>query len=338
MARVILTTWVLVAAGCAGPAEFVHRPAEPISWPHVDAMPRVDLVFVYGGSEDVVRHSGFFAWLARILGGEDEVHLVSPAGTCHVGEFLWIADPGAACVHRLSLDSGEHLQFSGAEEHPFATPIGIADAGDGGVYVTDSGSGFVTQLAPDGTVARCFGGPELTGRPTGICFDRARQRLLVVDTTGCRLQVFDPEGRWLETAGSRGTEPGQYNYPTHAALTPDGGVIVVDSLNFRVQRLSPDLQPLGAFGRVGRGPGDFANPKGVAVDRADRVWVVDSMFDNVQVFDPQGQLLLAVASSGNADGQLYLPTGIHVDADNRIFVSDAGNSRIQVMQLQDGTK
>jgi sugar lactone lactonase YvrE len=338
MPRLVLALSSLIAAACAGPAEFVHRPKEPVAWPYADATPRVELELVYGGSQDVVRHPGFFAWLANAFGGENEVHLVSPAGMCHIGEMLWIADPGAACVHRLSFVSGEHLQFAGSTEHPFATPIGVANAGDGGIYVTDSGTGYVTQLTAEGNATRCFGGPELAGRPTGICFDRARRQLVVVDTTGCRLHVFDAEGKWIRSVGTRGTEPGQFNYPTHADLMRDGGIVVVDSLNFRVQRLSPDLEPVASFGRVGRGPGDFANPKGVAVDAADRIWVVDSMFDNVQVFDPDGRLLLAVGSSGNADGQLYLPTGIHIDADGRIHVADAGNSRIQILLLKEGVQ
>lgn len=338
MPRLVLAASLLFATACAAPAEFVHRPKEPVAWPYPEAVPRVELELLYGGSQDVVRHPGFFGWLAGVFGGDDEVRLVSPAGMCRAGEMLWIADPGAACVHRLSFESGDLLQFAGSAEHPFVTPIGLADAGDGGVYVTDSGSGYVTRLTADGKAARCFGGPELTGRPTGICFDRARQQLVVVDTTGCRLHVFDPDGKWLRTAGTRGTEPGQFNYPTYADLTRDGGIVVVDSLNFRVQRLSPELEPVAAFGRVGRGPGDFANPKGVAVDAADRIWVVDSMFDNVQVFDPEGRLLLAVGSSGNADGQLYLPTAIHVAADGRVHVADAGNSRIQILLLKDGVQ
>lgn len=335
-ASVVAAFAIGLLAGCAGPTEFVNRPPRPMAWPATDAVPRVDLEFLYGGTQDTVRHPGFFGWIARLFVGEEEQRLVSPAGLASDGDVLWIADPGAKCVHRLSLSTGDHRQTTGLPDQRFETPIGVAVLPDGRAVVTDATKSMLTILGSDGEPQRAFGGPGVVERPTGICTDRARDRLLVVDTVGCRLVAFDYEGRLLATVGGRGTEPGSFNYPTNLALLSDGRVAVVDSLNFRVQLLSPDLEPVGSFGRVGRGPGDFANPKGVAVDRGDHIYVVDSMFDNFQIFDAQGQLLLAVASSGNGPGELYLPTGIHIDGGDRIFVSDAGNSRIQVMQLHGG--
>ncbi|MGE3171069.1 MAG: hypothetical protein AB7O97_00495 [Planctomycetota bacterium] len=321
---------------CAAPAEFTNRPPEPLAWPAPDAVPRVELEFAYGRTSDAVRHPGFWSGLLRVFVGEEQAQLVSPTGLCAQGEVLWIADAGAACVHRLSLDSGEHLVLRGHDEHPFHTPVGVAAAPDGRVYVSDAGNAWITVLDDDGRAERCFGGPEVIGRPTGVCYDAERERLLVVDTTGCRLLAFAPDGALRASVGERGTEPGQFNFPTNLAQASDGRVVVVDSMNFRVQVLTPDLRPLHAFGRVGRGPGDFANPKGVALDTADHVYVVDSMFDNFQIFDLQGQLLLAVASTGQGHGQLYLPTGIHIDRTDRIFVADAGNSRVHVMRLHGG--
>lgn len=326
--------WLLLASACAAPAEFLRRPPQPISWPSAASTPRVDLQFAYGGTQDAVRHPGFFGWLVSFAAGEREERFVSPAGLTVAGDVLWIADPGAGCVHRVSLATGEHRHFAGSEANPFVTPIGVAALPDGSVFVSDAASSMITMLDADGEPLRSFGGPGVVGRPTGICFDEALGRLLVVDTVGCRLLAFDIEGRQLAATGERGTAPGQFNYPTNLALASDGRVVVVDSLNFRIQVLSSELQPLSCFGRVGRGPGDFSNPKGVAVDSRDNVYVVDSMFDNFQIFDLQGQLLLAVASSGFGLGELYLPTGIHIDRFDRIFVSDAGNSRIQAMQLQ----
>ncbi|MBI5852264.1 MAG: hypothetical protein HZB39_14715 [Planctomycetes bacterium] len=281
------------------------------------------------------RHPGVIGWLAEVIAGEEEAHFVSPGGLARSGDVLWITDPGGACVHRLSLATGEHRIVLGLAEQPFLTPVGVAVAPDGRAFVTDAARAVITMLDASGRALRCFGVPGIAMRPTGICFDEHRARLLVLDTVGCKLHVFDPEGNWLRAAGERGTEIGQFNYPTNLALASDGRVLIVDSLNFRIQVLSPELEPVGAFGRVGRGPGDFSNPKGIAVDSRDNIYVVDSMFDNVQIFDGEGRLLLAVATTGQDLGQLYLPTGIHIDGFDRLYVSDSGNSRIQVMRLED---
>lgn len=339
-ARSAKLTFALLFAigGCAAPPEYVNRPASPIAWPAPDAVPRVDLDYAYGGTHDVVRHPGFFGWFGSLLVGEAETRFVSPSGLTLSGDVLWVADPGGACVHRVSLATGEHERITGNDENPFVTPIGVAAMPNGKVFVSDAGTARITVLDPDGVAIRWFGGPDVIERPTGICFDEDRARVLVVDTVGCKIIAFDPEGETIATAGKRGVAAGQFNYPTNLALTSDGHVVVVDSLNYRVQVLTPDFRPVTAFGQVGRGPGDFSSPKGIAVDSHDNVYVVDSMFDNIQIFDLRGQLLLAVASSGHALGQLYLATGIHIDGFDRIYVSDAGNSRIQVMQLQGGSQ
>lgn len=325
--------WTTTA--CMAPPEFIRRPEQPLAWPSPDARPRIELEFAYGGSQDVERHLGVMGWLAELVAGAEEAHFVSPGGLARSGDVLWITDPGGACVHRLSFATGEHRIISGLAEQPFVTPVGVAVAPDGRAFVTDAASAMITMLDANGRALRCFGGPGLVARPTGICFDEHRARLLVLDTVGCKLHVFDPEGKWLQAAGERGTDVGQFNYPTNLALASDGRVLIVDSLNFRIQVLSPELEAVGAFGRVGRGPGDFSNPKGIAVDSRDNIYVVDSMFDNVQIFDREGRLLLAVAATGQDLGKLYLPTGIHIDGFDRIYVSDSGNSRIQVMRLED---
>lgn len=329
----VIAPLAAILAACAGPAEFVNRPQQPIAWPAIDAMPRVQFEFAYGSSADVVRHPGFFGWFSSLIAGDDEVAMMSPASIAHLGELLFVTDPGAGCVHRISLDDGSHLFLRGTTEHPFATPVGVAATPDGTMFVTDAATGYVTRLDRDGNASAAFGGPESTGRPTGIAYDRSRDRFVAVDTTGCRLLVLSRDGQILATHGRRGAAPGEFNYPTHVAVANDGRIAVVDSLNFRVQQFSPEFEFLHAFGTVGRGPGEFANPKGIAIDSGGNLHVVDSMFDNFQIFDRDGQLLLAVGTSGHDLGQMYLPNGIHIDADDRIWVADGGNGRVQVMQL-----
>jgi sugar lactone lactonase YvrE len=183
---------ILGVAACAGPAEFVWRTAEPIAWPSV-ADQRVVLEFGYHDTEDVERHHGFWAGLSEFFLGSARRELVAPRGLAWSGDdVLWIADAGSGAVHRLSLSSGEHTVLEGSEEEPFESPIGVAAHPDGRVFVTDSARSRVVTLADDGSVLAGFGDAEELGRPTGIAYDARLDRLLVVDTVGCRVLALAP--------------------------------------------------------------------------------------------------------------------------------------------------
>jgi len=66
--------------------------------------------------------------------------------------FVWVTDPTKNKVHRYSLKGGEHKAFdkgfAGSAAASFNLPTGVAVAGDGTVYITDSGSGRVLTLKP----------------------------------------------------------------------------------------------------------------------------------------------------------------------------------------------
>lgn len=328
--RLVPATLLLLTA-CAGPTEWLGRAPEPIQWPGGQHPPRIEFVLSYRGSMDVARHPGFWSSLGGILTGTDELELISPSGLAwSPPDRLWVADPGLGAVHRIDLLTGEHLVIRGSDAEPMPMPVGVTVGEGGEVFVSDSSRARVLVLDAGGSLLRAFGSEQELGRPTGLAWDPVRHRLLVVDTTGCRVLALDANGKPELQVGGRGTQPGQFNFPTNLAIAADGHVFVVDSLNYRVQELDENLQPRGNFGSVGRGPGCFSSPKGVALDRDGHVYVVDAMFDNVQIFQPNGQLLLPFGSHGSTPGQLQLPAGICIDANDRIFVADPGNGRIQI--------
>ncbi|MFO1078078.1 MAG: hypothetical protein U1E73_10200 [Planctomycetota bacterium] len=319
------------AAACSGPTVFLRRPASAVVWPPVPEPPRIELVLAYHGSDDVERHPGFWAKLGEWLAGAADHALASPGSLAlDAADRLWVADAGQSAVHRIDLATGEHAVFKGSDAEPMVTPVGIAPAPDGRVFVSDSTRSRILVLDDAGEIVHAFGDPEHLGRPTGIAWDAPHQRLLVLDTVGCRVLALDAEGNLLQAAGARGTALGEYNFPTHVALAADGRVLVTDSMNFRVQVLGPDLVARSQFGSVGRGPGTFAAPKGIALDSEGHVYVADSMFDNVQVFADDGQLLLAFGQHGSGLGDLALPRGLWIDGQDRIFVCDGGNARVQI--------
>ena len=265
---------------------------------------------------------------ARVFGSGESPRLVRPLGVAVCGDRVLVCDPGAACVHVLDGRDSSYVRIP--RKGRIAVPVDAACDGEGRVFVSDAKTATVTCYDARGRAL--YRVDHAFGRPTGLVFDRKAHRLYVVDTTHHCIVACDPDGAGAVTIGSRGGQPGRFNFPVAIRRAPDGSLLVVDSMNFRVQRLSPHGDVLGVFGRPGDGAGDMARPKGVASDRLGHVYVVDALFDAVQVFDETGRLLLGFGESGQGPAQFWLPAGIAIDDHDRIYVADSYNGRVQVFR------
>jgi len=272
----------------------------------------------------------------QLFVGRKEPVMIRPAaiGGNRSG-LIAVADPGVPTIHIYDFAASRYAQPGEETARRLRSPVGIAVAPDGRIFVADSQQGQVLVLGPSGDFLDEWGAGVLQ-RPTGVALDLSADRLFVVDAILNEVLCFDRNGQLTNRFGERGLQPGQFNYPIHAALTPDGRLCLTDSMNFRVQVLSPQGEPQLAFGSAGDSGGDFTRPKGIGTDSSGRYYVVDAAFENVQIFDPEGRLLLAFGAPGTGPGELSLPTGIYLGPSNRIYVADSYNSRVQVFQLLGG--
>jgi DNA-binding beta-propeller fold protein YncE len=179
----------------------------------------------------------------------------------------------------------------------------------------------------DGAPLGSFGAGIL-GRPTGLARDHSGH-IYVADSGEHDVKVFDLEGGLLKRIGNRGKAPGEFNGPTHLAVSSDR-LYVADTLNARVQSLTLDGEPVRAYGRRGLYVGNLTRPKGIAVDSSDNLYVVESYFDHLLVFGESGRFLLPIGGHGSAAGQFFLPAGAWSDARGRIFVADMFNGRVSI--------
>jgi DNA-binding beta-propeller fold protein YncE len=113
-------------------------------------------------------------------------------------------------------------------------------------------------------------------------------RVYVVDGGNFRIQVFSPEGKYLQTFGAIGRRSGQFSRPKEAAIDALGNLYVVDTAFGNFQMFDPQGQLLINVGLRGNRdePGRFMLPSGIAVDRDGRVYMVDQFFRKVEVFRP----------------------------------------------------
>jgi hypothetical protein len=170
-------------------------------------------------------------------------------------------------------------------------------------------------------------------QPTGIAYSVLSNEIWVVETGAHRIQIFTEKGALVKSIGSRGSKPGEFNYPTAIWIDKNGKAYIIDSMNFRIQVFDSAGKLISVFGEPGDASGYFARPKGIAVDSFGNIYITDALFHTVQLFDLAGNYLYNFGEQGRAEGQFWMPSGIFIDENNFIYIADSYNSRIQVFQL-----
>ncbi|MBI4269807.1 MAG: hypothetical protein HY615_05690 [Candidatus Rokubacteria bacterium] len=197
-------------------------------------------------------------------------------------------------------------------------PAGIAiDRVRGRIYVADTGRTkstehtikvFDTTGTRIGTIGRRKGDqPGQFLFPTYVTVDQAGN-VYVTDTLNSRVQVFDPDGRYVKTFGQRGNAWGMFDKPKGVALDSFGNVYVADSGWSNVQIFNQKGQILLFFGGRGPIPGMLKNPTAVAIDQNNRIYVADYLNHRVEVYQ--------VVNTSATDSYLE-PTGASKGGDTR---------------------
>jgi sugar lactone lactonase YvrE len=333
----MLLLGLLLTSGCdrGGRAPAAGAELPELTWPAPPARPRIRFVHTVAGPADVGIRPSFWQRVGGILAGREPETFVRPAGVASRDGVLYVADPGAPALWILDGRAGRSRRVADVDGHPLVSPVAVALAPAGQVFLADSALARIFRLDGAGRATGSLTHPGLR-RPAGLAYDAARDRLYVADSGAHRVVIFTGNGELVGEIGRRGTAPGEFNFPTHLALAPDGGLLVTDALGYRIQRFTLDGTLAGHFGRHGNTAGDFASPKGVALDSQGHIYVVEALFDAIQIFDRGGQYLMGFGERGAGRGQLSLPGGLFIDAEDRIYVGDAYNARVQVYQYLRG--
>ena len=197
----------------------------------------------------------------------------------------------------------------------------------------------------------------------GIAFSEVSKTIAVADSTNCRVQLFDSNGRFLSEF-----EFDQYeNTPTSVAFTRTGDVIVVHGR--RISLFTGGLQFIKCIANE-----HVKNPQSLSVAR-DGYIIVTNLYDKavtvlspdevlltftapdcnvspcsavyhqnmffvsyqkahcIKVFNEEGVFLYDIGTKGSGDGQLNCPTRLAIDKFNNLIVCDKNNSRLQFFTL-----
>ena len=333
----ILVAAMALAACRAQPwTGFPPADAGAPAWSAAPERARIAYVGAIHDYGDLFPSRGFWQAFSALVAGSPDSRIGRPSALAlHPDGGLLVADTARRRVHFFDWARQRYVVIGPARPRGgLPSPVGVAALPDGRILVSDSRLGSVEAFGSNGRWLGTFVETDTVERPAGLAVSVPRQEIYLVDVKGHAIAVFDFEGRLLRRMGRRGAEPGELNYPTHVALTPEGRLAVTDSMNFRVQVLDPDGVCMRLIGRMGKAPGQFSKPKGVAVDGAGRIVVVEGLYDALEFFDSEGHFLLHVGGSGSGPGEFWLPSGLACDAaEGLLFVADSYNARVQVFRL-----
>jgi len=223
--------------------------------------------------------------------GSGRAPLVMPVGVAvDSQDRLFVSD---AAVHAITCfsASGEAIAQFGSPQ--LGRPGGIAiDRERGRLYVADAKASRIAVFDTKSLkFLRFIGGPSNPAKkdpatfasPTNVAVDRQGD-IYVADTFNNRVQILDPEGKFLKAFGAQGDSPGEFIRPKGIAVDSEGHIYVADSEFNNFQILTREGQPLLAVGQLGTAPGEFALVAGLYIDAHDQIYTTEQYHGRVQVF------------------------------------------------------
>jgi hypothetical protein len=254
--------------------------------------------------------------------------------------------------------NGNWVREIGAGLYGFEFAHAVRVDRDDNIWAVDEGSNMIIKFNPEGRVVMVLGRkPEMTdglvanapplqpepyvfNRPTDVGWDGAGN-IFVSDGYGnSRVVKFDKNGRFIKSAGSRGSQPGQLNLPHNMAMDAQGNVYVNDRSNTRVQVFDNDLNFKAIYDNVG-------SPWAICISPGPHqyLYVSNSLPDNglSQYRDITGEIYkmeldgTILGKFGKAGKQLKEFSTVHeIDCrnPNELFVSEITAFRVQKIVLK----
>ncbi len=252
---------------------------------------------------------------------------------------VYVADSGNHRIQKFDSNGKFLTQWGSEGDGPgqFKEPWGIAVDAAGHVYVADTWNHRIQKFDAEGNLLRQWGGYGATGGaavgdeglfwgPRDVAIDTAGN-VYVTDTGNKRVQVFGPDGQFLDQWGGFGVEDGLMDEPVGIAIDEEGNIYVADTWNQRVQKFDQDLEFVTQWPITGWYGQSVINKPYLAA-AGDRVYVTDPEGYRVLVYDQSGEFVATFGEYGFDSKTFSLPTGIAVDGEGNVYVTDSANHRV----------
>lgn len=203
---------------------------------------------------------------------------------------VWVVNEMAQQIYEFTNDGTQLVRTLGEkgvaanDETHFGRPQDVAWLPDGTMFVADGlVNSRVIKLDKNGRFLAAWGtkgdGPGQFSGPHAIETDRAR-RVYVADRGNHRIQIFDENGRHLDTWPN-------LRFPDHLLVTRDQHVWVSDGTTGKLLKYDSTGRRLYSWGVNGTFPGAHWEFHAFSVDRDGNLYTADSYAGRAQKFRPR---------------------------------------------------
>jgi sugar lactone lactonase YvrE len=209
-------------------------------------------------------------------------------------------------------------------------PYGI-DLNNNKIYVCDTIAYAIEIFDLEQNTVTLFRpeGDGKLGKPINVTVDDDGTRY-VTDTAWGVVLIFNKDGRYLNSIGSRGT-----NKPSDIVVA-ENKLFITDLQQQAVLVLDKSTHDeLFRIPREGDVPeSKLFSPTNLAVGENGNIYVSDTGGFSVKVFSENGEFIKTIGNIGTQVGGMVRPKGIAVDKEGRVYVVDAASQVVQVFNSE----
>jgi NHL repeat len=255
---------------------------------------------------------------------------------------------------------GNFVREIGEGLYGFAFAHAVRVDAQDNIWAVDEGSNMVIKFNPEGRVVMLLGRrpeamegmaapaggtsapkeePYLFDRPTDVGWDAAGN-IFVTDGYGnSRVVKYDKNGRFIKSAGSKGSAPGQLNLPHTMAMDAKGNVYVGDRSNSRIQVFDNDLNLKTIYDQVGapwamcisQGAHQYLYTSNSNTDNNNSQ--IAAVTGEIYKMELDGTILGKFGKAGKGPGEFGSAHELDCRNDNEILVAEITNWRVQKILL-----
>ena len=190
------------------------------------------------------------------------------------------------------------------------------------ILVSDYGNNNIKMFTIQGQHVRTIDRGNTTFRPYGITIGLDGHIYVCDGAKDCAC-VFNVNGKFLFSFGSRGSGNECFDWPRDLCFASDGFLYITDVHNSRICVYDKDGKFIRKFTTTYK-------PRCIDATDCGHLIVSSLLSNNVMVYTTGGDSIHVFGEHGSELGQFDNPTGVSVDSDGLIYIADCRNHCIQV--------